>query len=215
MASIIYTALGDSLTAGTIPFLKNNFVKPYSKLLQEYYRQNIQVITFGKPRLQSFELLNMLKNPHVYYALANSNLITITIGGNDLLQANKRYLQTFNKIEFKHALSLFSNNMNETIYQINKIKSYHSSQASYLIQLIGLYNPYPQLKHSNSWIYDYNQLLQSFAKNNIIYVDIYDDFQNRGTSTLLTGIHPNKKGHELIAHKLILSLPNESSKTKI
>lgn len=206
MMTMMYTALGDSLSVGTIPFLNNSFVKKYKALLEKNLQHNVITNTIGKKRINSTELLQMLIDPQTRWKIANSDIITIAIGGNDLLQANRRFLKTGHPIEFQHALYTYSLNMKEMINLIKTLKSNRLPQKPYIIQLLGIYNPYPHLNYSNYWIYKFNQTLRSHHGINVIYIDTFHLFQHHGLQTLTIDIHPNGRGHYLIAQQLWSSL---------
>ncbi|MDG5788795.1 GDSL-type esterase/lipase family protein [Evansella sp. AB-P1] len=203
-APIYYTALGDSLSAGVGSFNKSGFVQRYAKFLEYYYRIPVVTNMYAKPRITSTELLHMLSNPEIQRSIYFSKIITISIGGNDLIRANRMYKKMKNPAVFQDVHGYFNQTINQILYKISEIKK-AANDSSYIAQLIGIYNPYPKLSYSDYWIYQFNSVLYSYTSSNIHYIDLHQLFMSHGKKLLAWGIHPNGKGYEQIAHQLSLS----------
>ncbi|WP_163970984.1 GDSL-type esterase/lipase family protein [Oceanobacillus halotolerans] len=200
----IYTALGDSLTVGTGSYFQNGFVPRYKHMLEQHYQVPVRLLKHAKPRITSIELLNFLSNPNVQQAIYESTIITVTIGGNDLLQANKLFSKKRDPYVFNQAYEHFYQNLNSILNDIKSIKSL--GNMPYMVQIIGLYNPYPQIPYSDFWVLQFNTAIQSMVSNNVQFIDIQPIFKNYGKKALSFGIHPNKTGYQLIAEGLFTSL---------
>lgn len=86
---IHYTAIGDSLTEG-IGDLTNSggFVPIVADDLKEHYNLNgVQTDNFGKNGDRSDQILKRIKEkPEIQKGLASADVITLTVGGNDLMK---------------------------------------------------------------------------------------------------------------------------------
>ncbi|GGK36423.1 hypothetical protein GCM10010965_31690 [Caldalkalibacillus thermarum] len=89
--SLLYVAVGDSLTAGIGTLLKPGFVQLYKQKAERALKRKIQVQVFAKNGASSEDILHMLSRPHLQQAVRKAHLITLSAGGNDLRQAAKPF----------------------------------------------------------------------------------------------------------------------------
>ena len=83
-----YTALGDSLAYGTGATNNQGYVDQYKSNLEADNQVAVNLTNLGIPGWTSTDLLSALKKNAVFRsAVAQSDVITIDIGGNDLLRA--------------------------------------------------------------------------------------------------------------------------------
>ncbi|MBU9714136.1 SGNH/GDSL hydrolase family protein [Evansella tamaricis] len=208
---LYYTALGDSISAGVGTYLRSGFVGSYKQKLEQHLRVPVQAQTYAKPKITSSQLVYFLRDPRVRLDIAKSHIITINIGGNDLIQANKQFKRQQDPRIFEQAINTLKQNIQIIIDEIGSIKKSSHFTTPYLIQVIGLYNPYPKLTYSEYWITAINNTLSEMTqtKENTVFVDIHSIFQFNGKGILsFGGIHPNGKGHDIIAHELLTSYLN-------
>jgi lysophospholipase L1-like esterase len=199
---INYVALGDSITAGVGAYIRSNFTQHYANMLQNHTRASVNRKVNAKRGITSGELQSMLRDPSVQRDLSHVDLVTITIGGNDLLQANRLFGKTKDPAILEKAVKQYEENMRTIVATIERTKAH--SQSPYLIQLIGLYNPFPEIPYSDYWIHQLNQNLHSMTSQHIQYVDLESIFYYYGKDALfLSRIHPNAKGHYFIAQQLM------------
>lgn len=201
---IRYTAIGDSLTVGTGALFSNGFVERYSKMLEMHFQLPVYINKYAKNGITSAELLKMLSDSRVTHSIYNSDIITITTGGNDLLTANRKFMRTMNPIYFNVAIHEFYRNIQSILDKIYVIKS--PITKPYLIQILGLYNPYPELPYSEYWLRKFNTIMKSLTSRNVRFVDIYSPFKYLGNQVLSVDFHPNRKGYQLIAEELFRNL---------
>ncbi|SDZ19776.1 Lysophospholipase L1 [Evansella caseinilytica] len=202
--AIVYTALGDSLTLGSGALLSKGFVERYTDILRQTFHRPVVTHVHAQRRITSGQLLHMISNPFVRQDIYQADIMTITIGGNDLLQANRRFLRTNDQAEFENAYYMYCGNLKKILDEIRMIKQ--KRHSTYIIQLIGLYNPYPSLSYSDYWVCRFNQAMQSMAGNGILYVDTFTVMTGGGKNVLSFGIHPNGNGYQLFASQLAHSL---------
>ncbi|GAE25498.1 lipase/Acylhydrolase with GDSL-like motif in BtlB locus [Halalkalibacter wakoensis JCM 9140] len=191
-----YTALGDSLTVGVGALLSSGFVKRYAKMIETTYQIPVSLRIKAKPGMNSSQLLQTLSSSHIKKAIAQADLITITIGGNDLLQAYRNKNQPH---ALEQSVHLFVYNLSQILQKIALIKSF--SPRPYKVQLIGLYNPIPFHPYSAYFVQKFNHVLRRFSSGPVSYVDVYDPFQSNGTKLLAGDFHPNNRGYQIIANR--------------
>ncbi|WP_175615241.1 GDSL-type esterase/lipase family protein [Piscibacillus halophilus] len=195
---IVYKALGDSLTVGIGNYFSKGFVNRYAQRAVETLQLPVRTEVFAKNKLTSDNLLYRIQDEKVQSRLMTANIITITIGGNDLLQANETFLHSFNPSVFDEVTFQFYLNMMSILSEIHYLKSLHPTP--YIIRLIGLYNPFPHLSYSDFWVQRFNNILLSFKDEQTQFVDIYSYFIYAGEHLFNFGrLHPNKYGYEVIA----------------
>jgi lysophospholipase L1-like esterase len=201
--SYSYIALGDSLTVGIgASFLSPGFVQRYQLLAMNELQEPITVQTYAHPGFQSHDVLMELNNAFLMEQIKSSDIITITAGGNDLIQAARKFEEDQNEEDFSIALKRCMENYRKIIKEVNTLK--HDSATSYIIRLIDLYNPFPENPLAEKWIRNFNSQLKSMVKAPYISVVQIDRvFKGHETDYLsLDGIHPNDRGYEKIAEAL-------------
>lgn len=202
---ITYVALGDSLTVGAGALSIRGFVKPYAKFTERALNTRVNVTNFAKKGMKSQYLTSLvMHNQHVRYALAQANVITITIGGNNLLHANRIVQSTQNFQTFQATIDQVCKDVKLVLSEIKKLKT--SSPIPYIVRVIGIYNPYPHLTYSNYWVSQFNSNISSIASSEQFkYVDIASVLNQNQQLISLDKLHPNSQGYQLIAQQLVQS----------
>lgn len=136
--SVYYLALGDSLTRGV-----GDETQDYGytvRLQQELEKwsmvEEVELDNRGKNGRRSDQLLNLLERGHYEEELAKANLITITLGGNDVMKIVKKNLFSMKKSMFDKELPRFAERYEQVIAEIRKV----NPEAP--IILVGFYNPF-------------------------------------------------------------------------
>ncbi|MEL7659960.1 GDSL-type esterase/lipase family protein [Acetobacterium wieringae] len=82
-----YTALGDSIAYGMSATPGSGYVNLfYNHLTSQTGNENLQLVNLGVPGYTSSQLLNQLQNdPATMAALSQAKVITISVGGNNIL----------------------------------------------------------------------------------------------------------------------------------
>ncbi|MFD2638799.1 GDSL-type esterase/lipase family protein [Piscibacillus salipiscarius] len=195
---IVYKAIGDSLTVGIGNYFSKGFVNRYAQRAVETLQVPVRTEVFAKNKITSGDLLYRIQDEKVQSRLMTANIITITAGGNDLLQANRTFMYTYDPSVFDEVTVEFYQNMASILSEIHYLKSLHPTP--YMIRLIGLYNPFPHLSYSDFWVQRFNNILLSFRDERTQFVDIYSYFIYGGEHLFNFGrLHPNKYGYEVIA----------------
>ncbi|MBP2100312.1 SGNH/GDSL hydrolase family protein [Enterococcus rivorum] len=136
---IHFVAIGDSLTEG-IGDLTNSggFVPLVAKDLQEKYDLNgVETDNFGKNGDRSDQILKRIKkNEEIQKSLQSADIITLTVGGNDLMKVVKGDIFKLTKNSFEKPLKNYQKVVENIFKEIRK----YNDQAP--IYVLGIYNPF-------------------------------------------------------------------------
>ncbi|AWB42931.1 lysophospholipase [Paenibacillus sp. CAA11] len=199
----LYTAIGDSLTTGFGALPGNGFVPVYRRMAENRLRQQITVNNLGVNGLTSGALLERIGHPVYRQALQQAQLITISIGGNDLIQAAKAVRREPKREAeiFRSSLAACINHFDRIIRSIGSLKAGFASP--YIVRVVGLYNPYPQIQEASSWVTRFNRQAGGYSSLSYGFADVYGLFYGHEKSLLsFDGIHPNGRGYRKIAERL-------------
>lgn len=199
---LTYAALGDSLTVGTGAVFSGGFVQQYAQLTERILNTLIKVHIYAENGLKTADLLGLItRRKSVRTVISRANIITITIGGNDLLQANLLFQKMGDYYIFNYTLENMYKNMKTLLSEIDSLKL--AANTPYFIIIIGLYNPFPSIPYSEYWVNKFNQLFSSFESKNIKFVNIFNLFKfNNQLISSFDQLHPNYKGYQLVAQKI-------------
>lgn len=224
-----YAALGDSLAYGTGATADQGYVDRYKSHLEADNQATVNLTNLGVPGWTSADLLNALnKNPVFQTAVAGSDVITIDIGGNDLLRSvalykigacggkkNDRCLKaSYNKLK-SNWKKIFSRvrklrkgkptiirTMNLYYSSVNMDRSHDSYSGDKYASDFDFFNPY--LAKANSY-------LRKYAGNKkILTADVHmlyngasgtEDPQDKGYISI-DGLHPNDTGYQIMGGSL-------------
>lgn len=88
-----YLAIGDSLTVGIgVPLMDPGFVEYYRDLSQQILKKPILYQKYARSGATTEDVLNFTYSPFVMEAVKCANIITITAGGDDLINAAKGFI---------------------------------------------------------------------------------------------------------------------------
>jgi lysophospholipase L1-like esterase len=206
---IHYFAFGDSLTAG-VGASGTSYACYYRRLAEAVLQRPVQLENFGVVGALTGELLQLLQqNTDIRERVERASMITITAGGNDLIQAAIPYFLDGNTQFLSAALRTYFHNFKQLIQEIKGIKQHNYTNC--LIILIGLYNPLPDLPDAIKWVRRFNRYLQRISEEQIqVVTEVFDKFVGRETELLSEDhVHPNRKGYRVIAREALASVPLE------
>ncbi|MCA1040026.1 GDSL-type esterase/lipase family protein [Bacillus infantis] len=198
-----YTAVGDSITAGVgASFFSPGFVPRFARLAEESLGRRVVHKTYARPGALSGEVLEAVRSPAVSNALAGSDLITITAGGNDLIQGLRSYLLTKNEKDLSSRLNLSAEKLSGIVEHITELKS--DSPEPYMVYLLNLYNPVAGEETADRWIRKFNKQLQQLCDHHHFRtVNIFQAFKgNENDLVAMDRVHPNDSGYNRIAEKI-------------
>lgn len=212
---INYVALGDSLSNGKSPYGNNNygFTNYISDYLEEFNILNNFNSTFISNEYRINDIYNAIKfnDKNIKRLLRESDLVTITIGINDLFyDVNTDNMDVVLKNNRELNIKL-----NEIIYNYNNLLKEIRKYAKKDIIIIGYYNPFPYItnykKEIDRLMIDFNNKCRNIAiENNIHYIDIFDIFDNNYKYLPNPfDMHPNNYGYKAIFDKIKTQLDSK------
>ena len=157
---VLYTALGDDISKGFIALFFRGFVyrlKAYLKLNNKKFKCN----NFAVPSFTSGDLLNQLmNNTGIRNSVKNSKIITISIGGNNLI---KGMVDNYNEVDgqiLKKGVEDFRRDWPQLLYFIRT-----SIGSKACIYVMTLYNPFevndPNYSIAEYYIFNLNKIISS------------------------------------------------------
>lgn len=197
-----YTAIGDSLTVGFGALPGNGFVPIYRGLAERHVGGFVSYENLGVNGLTTGGLNESInRNGLMRQALKQAEIITISIGGNDLIRAAKSAPSIKASQHFSSALSQCKSNFSSIVKTIYQLKD--GSQGPYIIRAVGLYNPYPQVEEATYWVQQFNRYLNGYSGGGFAVANIFSSFQGRERELLsIDHLHPNGRGYRVIAEQL-------------
>jgi lysophospholipase L1-like esterase len=199
--SFVYTAVGDSLTFGTGAPEKKGF----SVLVQETLgsmRGSLCCRNYGVVGATTDETLARVRaNEALREDLAMADVITVTSGGNDLIQAAMRmYIEGVAR-SMKPPMRRFAQAYEALIEEVAAVN--RTVERGTRIVVTDCYNPFPQVRDAVLWIQFVNRCIHRTAEKygGLVHVArVYDTFLGR-EALLFTedGVHPNEEGHVVLA----------------
>jgi len=212
--SLNYTALGDSLAYGILDLSRGGYVPRYASYVQTDTGSTVLLNNLGRNGWTSTQLLNALRTDMAFRnSLANSQVITFDIGGNDFLRIRDSYQSgtcggADNQDCIRSTVATFKANWSAIIAEILALRS----TSNTVIRTMDIYNPFvkqfPTLKF---YLEDANNYIAATsAANNIPCAKVYQAFNgvngdedagDKGYISPLdpSGVHPGELGHKVIA----------------
>ena len=195
-------ALGDSLTRGTGDETGKGYIGLVTdQLRKELDPREVKVYNLGINGQDSSQLLQQLGQKNVIRQVKETNIILITIGGNDLFQGGD-ILNDFSLEKIQQLQQQYLSNLEQIFTTLRE----HNAEAT--IFILGLYNPFIELEYNDitnnivrGWNYATETVTGKFEK--IVFVPTFDLFQLSVNDYLYSDqFHPNQAGYELISNRL-------------
>lgn len=202
-----YTVLGDSIAFG----LWASFNRGYVFLLRNYFRCKYSCVWLENeaiPGITSRAQLILLKeSPSMRETVRKAHAITISIGGNNLLESTSENYTCINEKIACEGVNRFTQDWPLILECIRK-----DICSDARIYAMTIYNPYkcsdPNYIIANKYITQINSVIADpvlIAQYGYIVVDVYGCFE-RNMNKTWTGFnrpkrnpHPNNEGHKQIA----------------
>lgn len=199
----MYTAIGDSLTVGKGSGLFSpGYVERFSAELSQLSGQQVFPHKFAHDGATAEEIFSSTYQPPIAFSLKDSNYITITSGGNDLIQGGKTFLKTKQVGVIQQAIQKAIYNNRRILEHLHALKETNGTTGP--IYLFNMYNPFPQIQVADEGIRAYNGALEHLsAFPNVRIVDIYRAFYRRPYLLSNDGVHPNSEGYAVMAQALL------------
>ena len=216
--SIYYVALGDSLAQGYPYHLQkksSSYSDNISKELNTLKQLNINVnyTNYGTSGFTSSDLLKQISKPNVAQNLSKSNIITLNIGGNDVLKV----LTTRGINDYKSIFESVDNYYDNLIEIFTILRTLNPNAKIYISSVFN-----PASPNSKTLSYEKSQYLTSYInkiiKNtsspyNVKVINIESVFISHeyGTpnSWFYDQIHPNEHGYLEMSKPFISSIEHD------
>jgi lysophospholipase L1-like esterase len=201
LGPISYIAVGDSLTVGIGACYAPGFVHRYYMFSEQALNRKIFAQKFARSGATTADVLEIMRHPLVSERIKQAAIITISAGGNDLIQAAGVLSKTHNQKVLEEALITCKRNVAKILNEIYEIR--HTGDTPFIIRMVDLYNPFPDIDVADKWVRLFNKHLRSFTNGNIAITDAYHSFKGNEDKFLSCDrLHPNPKGYQVIAEEL-------------
>ncbi|GFG41393.1 SGNH/GDSL hydrolase family protein [Streptococcus canis] len=218
--AINYVAIGDSLTEGVGDLTKQGgFVPLLSSDMGEYFRAKVSHQNYGVSGNTSQQILDrMTKEKEIKTALKEADVMTLTVGGNDVMAVIRKHLADLQVSSFKKPARQYQERLRQILDLARK------DNKDLPIFVIGIYNPFylnfPELTDMQKVIDDWNdktkEVLEEYDHvyfvpiNDLLYKGVNGQegiVQSSGDQTtvvndaLFTGdhFHPNNTGYQIMS----------------
>ncbi|MBO0797622.1 MAG: SGNH/GDSL hydrolase family protein [Blastocatellia bacterium] len=223
--SVIYTALGDSLAFGLFAPIGEGYVLEYAEDINTDTGVYAAPANLGIPGWTSSDLLDNVRGNFLFrLSIVTSSVVTLDIGGNDLLDARNSYKNKTcggadNQDCLRATIATFKSNWSAILNEILSLRS----TSNTVIRAMDVYNPFVnEDRGQDTWpndqgndfqvtkVYldDLNNYIASTSNaNNIPYARVYQEFNGPNGDhdprekdyIAFDGLHPNGSGHAKIA----------------
>ncbi len=197
MGTITPIILGDSLARGTGDETGLGIGGRFVDELRRRHINSKNIINLAINGARTGDLMQQLQSQNVRTLLAESNVIIVSIGGNDLWGDNWRNAAPRDpETIMDHVLTLI----------VRAVGAIRAANPRARIFVIGLYNPFlttPMGKMLTPFVNEWNaKLVERFAKDpNLVVVQTADLF-NWHDRLSLDRFHPGDEGYALIARRI-------------
>ncbi|GFH41742.1 hypothetical protein Hs30E_02930 [Lactococcus hodotermopsidis] len=176
-----YVAIGDSLTEGVGDRTEQGgFVPLLAKSLDETYNLKVATQNFGKAgdtSTQIYKRMTKTNQEAIDTALKKADLITITVGGNDVMKVirdNISSLTDVSEASFVKPAKTYEKQMTAIFDAIRALNS------TVPVYVIGIYNPFylnfPEITQMQDIINEWNQSTETIVakQENMFFVPVND-----------------------------------------
>lgn len=213
-----YLALGDSLTDGVgDEYSQDGYVgRLADSLLTWPSISEVDVDNRGKRGRRSDQLLKLVKKGHYDEELQQAQLISLTMGGNDVMKVVKQDLFNLKRDAFDKELRTYKQRYSKIVEGIR------AKNPTVPILLIGFYNPFSivtnEANEFDTIITEWNNVIEEVASedSNACYVSVEDLFDSNEELVYHTDFfHPNSKGYEKMTERILAAMEQCGMEEKI
>jgi lysophospholipase L1-like esterase len=228
-STVLYTALGDSIGFGVFARpLSNGYVPTYRRFIEADTSLNVNSINLSVPGWTSSDLRSAISgNQFFRFFVAASTIVTINIGGNDLLRARGDYKDRIcggadNQDCLRARVEVFTANFNAILDEVRSLRGSRNT----IIRTMDIYNPFVNEDRAqdtwpndqgndfqvlNPYLDEVNRQIASaanfrqipFARVHLAFNGPNGDIDPSDLGLIaFDGFHPNNQGHRLIADLL-------------
>ncbi|HEM6455752.1 TPA: SGNH/GDSL hydrolase family protein [Streptococcus suis] len=228
--SFRYVALGDSLTEGVGDTTgQGGFVPLLAQSLTNDYGYEVDYKNFGVSGNTSNQILKRMKEDgELISYLKTADLLTLTVGGNDLRKAIIKNIANLKVSTFDKTAKDYGKRL-DTI-----IKTARKNNPNLPIYVVGIYNPlylnFPELTEMQTIVDNWNTMTEQITEkyqhvyfvpnNDLLYKGLEGEAGISQNSSQVTNnllyeedsFHPNNTGYEIMK-KAILERMNETTES--
>src|SRR5215471_11233472 len=143
-ATTLYTALGDSIGFGLFAPIGDGYVPTYERFIEADNGASVSSINLSVPGWTSGDLLGAIRGNLLFrVSVAASPIVTINIGGNDLLGVRSSYKDRTcggadNQDCLRAGVATFGANFNAILAEVRSLRGSRNT----IIRTMDIYNPY-------------------------------------------------------------------------
>ncbi len=221
-------AIGDSLKEGVGDETnRGGYVSLVANQLQETHQLlSVETENFGVAGNRTPQVLKRIKkDENIQTNLASADMITVSVGGNDLMKVIQNNIFGLTVKTFEKPGKTYQKDLTELL---NEIRNYNQKAPIYLL---GIYNPFyiyfPEIVEMQDIVNEWNQKSEEVTKemnlvyfvpiNDLLYEGIADVNDSNDTivaadslndlrnNALFEGdkFHPNYNGYQIIAQEFV------------
>jgi lysophospholipase L1-like esterase len=213
---IVHLAIGDSVIRGVGATQNENLVSQFSNRLAEQTHKKILFQNEGINGITSSELKTLVEAGRFDDQIKKSDIVTINVGGNDILRMAKR--QSFQNVfqDFHQLQTTFSENLSDIAARIKKLN------PNATIIFLELYNPLSP----NDQVYQLaDQLLPKWNVKIYEVANQYPSSMVIETTKVINGekrqnlssdgVHPNSAGYTAISEQMMYQFKHQYRKQSV
>lgn len=171
-------AIGDSLTYGVGDNEKNGgYVGDIRRKIKQKQKINVKTINYGVPGERSDQILKRIETKqNIRKAIKKADAITITAGGNDIMQVMKGNPEAMKNDKMQPIIEknekVFQKNISKIFTEIHKINPYVP------VYMFSIYNPFfvyfPNLNKMQSYTDQWNDLSKQTInqQEKVYFIDV-------------------------------------------
>ena len=178
-----YVAIGDSLTEGVGDQTnQGGFIPLLSNAISEIYDVNVVSQNFGVAGNTSTEIYKrMTKEKKIQSAIKKADVITITVGGNDVMKVIRTQLTNLTENSFEKPAQTYQKQLTEIFDFIR------DNNPNAQVYVLGIYNPFylnfPDITEMQDIINHWNQTTQeTIAQQKQMYFVPINDLLYQGVN---------------------------------
>ena len=199
--------LGDSIARGTGDESGKGFASDVAEALKK--RGPLDTANIAVNGAESGDVLRDLDAENVRRLAASADWILVSVGANDLSHALPRVAAAASALEeVGAARESYASNLRQILSRLRE------ANPRAPVYLVGLYNPFDgegqQARLAASVLLSWNTLLSETALSfpRVFVVPTFDLFYGRPDRLAVDRYHPNGKGHQAIAERILQLLPS-------
>ncbi|GAB7387499.1 SGNH/GDSL hydrolase family protein [Bacillaceae bacterium] len=206
--TIRVVGLGDSLTRGVGDVEGLGYLGRLVRSLKAYGMAEVEVTNLAVSGAETADLLQQLEQRGVQNAIANADVLVLTIGGNDLFPGWDK-LGDVDFSTYRGDLETFRKNAAKILTRLRTLN------PSAPLFWLGLYQPFEGIEGfapTTKTILAWNHAMELIALDyrDVYVVPVFDLFRGKTEKMLYNDhFHPNASGYSLIAQRLTTRVAHE------